>query len=173
MDIHSDDFFYITPIGHANNNVYENLCQPYEAEFSTLTGEVPNASGIYKMSTPVHGKDASENVFGYLGYIGKTPIGFRSFTKKPTHYEGAEFYILPSFRLNNRGRAFSNEVFKRHPGVWVLRQIRGADYATRFWRKIIEDVDKNYKEDMFEDPRWGQVTRQTFVVPTDFNPTAN
>lgn len=53
------------------------------------------------------------------------------------------------------------------PGSWEVKQISGADYATVFWRKAINArAHRDFVDDRYEDPYWGLVTRQTFLILT-------
>jgi len=78
----------------------------------------------------------------------------------------AEFYIMPVYRENGVGKRFAKAVFNRHPGLWQVCQIEGADKAKIFWRKVIgEYTNNNFEEDQYKDNYWGHVTRQRFTSP--------
>ena len=43
----------VIPVGTANRDVYNNLAQGYEAEFSAITGKKPDACGIFRLDTRI------------------------------------------------------------------------------------------------------------------------
>ncbi len=151
----------IIPVTETNLYVYHNLAQCYEAEFSPLTGKKPDASGLFALDTPIGG-----DVLGYLLYIDDTPAGLAAISQKEdSRFEVCEFYIVPLFRKNATGMRFAHAIWRRHSGRWEIKQIEGADYATAFWRKTIARYnDTPFSEDRYDDPYWGNVTRQRFVI---------
>lgn len=151
----------ITPVTDHNLSIYHNLAQCYEAEFSPLTGKKPNASGIFELDTQISG-----NVIGYLLYIDETPAGLAAIKcKENSHFEVCEFYIVPYFRNSATGTQFAHTIWRRHNGIWEIKQIEGADYATAFWRKAIQRFnDTPFSEDHYNDPYWGNVIHQTFTI---------
>lgn len=138
--------------------LYGNLSQAYEAEFSALTGLLPDSSGWYGIQTP---PDACHD--GFLLMEGEAPIGFMVvFTGTPR--DVSECYILPARRRQGLGLYLAGEIFGRYPGSWQIRQIQGADRALLFWRRVLDHlVQGRYTEQLVEDPAWGLVTRQEFV----------
>lgn len=152
----------IIKIDNKNNNIYYNLSQVYEAEFASLTGELPDKNGLYKVQTEVVD---TENTDGYLKYFEQIPIGFMVIKNLDRCFDVAEFFILPSFRRQKIGLKFAQDIILKHKGSWQIRQIQGADYATIFWRKVIINlVGHNYCESIENDSEWGEVTKQTFTV---------
>lgn len=151
----------IVPISDHNLSIYHNLAQCYEAEFSPLTGKKPDRSGRFELDTQI-----TENVLGYLLYIDETPAGLAAIKCEATcHFEVCEFYIVPYFRNKATGMDFAHTIWKRHSGTWEIKQISGADYATAFWRKAIARYDNTpFQEERYNDPYWGNVTRQTFTI---------
>jgi len=140
-----------------NEVVYLNLVQAYEAEFSDLTKEVPDESGLFKVQTTI-----DQYHSGYLVYDNIIPVGFVVFTEGEVN-DVAEFYIIPSRRHKGFGKELAHYTFKRHPGKWQVRQIEGAAKATAFWRKTIEQfTNGKFHEDIVDDEFWGKVTRQVF-----------
>jgi predicted acetyltransferase len=149
----------IIPVTENNLSVYRNLAQCYEAEFSSLTGKKPDASGMFGLDTELGG-----HVRGFLLEIDHTPAGFAAISRKEEErYEMCEFYVVPCFRRDAVGTRFAHMIWKRYPGTWVIKQIAGADYATVFWRKTIMQFGNTpFTEELYEDPYWGTVTRQQF-----------
>lgn len=151
----------ITPITETNSPIYHNLVQCYEAEFSPITGKKPNGSGLFELDTQLDG-----DTLGFLLLIDNTPAGIAAIKCKETHsYEVCEFYVVPYFRKNGIGMEFAHAIWQNYLGEWEIKQIQGAEYATAFWRKTINSFNKTeYTEESYDDPYWGTVTRQRFVI---------
>ena len=136
-----------------------NLGQAYEAEFSKITGKIPNEMGVFQLDT------MPKNPYtGYLFYEKSVPVGFCIINTRVNPMDIAEFYIIPSKRNQKLGMTFAHSIFKKYPGTWQVRQIQGADHAVKFWRRVIGGYTSgNYNEEVVEDPDWGVVTKQTFL----------
>ncbi|MDD2779946.1 hypothetical protein [Sulfuricurvum sp.] len=153
---------YITkPVTETNSHIYHNLVQCYEAEFSPITGKRPNPSGIFELDTHL-----GNDTIGFLLYIDDIPAGIAAIRCKECHsYEMCEFYVLPCFRKNSIGMQFAHTIWENHPGDWEIKQLHGAEYATKFWRKTIERFNNTaYTEESYNDQYWGVVTRQQFTL---------
>ena len=139
--------------------VYLNLSQPYEAEFSIYTKKVPDENGLFVMDTLIGG-----SVGGFLLYIERAPAGLAAIAETaPGHYEVCDFYVVPIFRKNRMGQQFAHQLFTMMPGEWESKQIEGATRAIAFWRRAIGAfTQEQYVEDIYQDPYWGPVTRQSF-----------
>ncbi|KZN50187.1 hypothetical protein [Pseudoalteromonas luteoviolacea] len=144
-----------------NRAVYNNLAQAYEAEFSRLTAKKPLANGVFELDTNLD--DAQ--VTGFICYKSGTPAGIAAVYSEALHdNEIAEFYIVPFFRKAELGTQFAHMLWQQRPGLWTIKQIAGAQYATRFWLSAIKYLPgENLIEDQYEDEYWGKVTRQRFV----------
>lgn len=151
----------LLPVSDENRTAYLNLLQCYEAEFSRITHKKPNAQGVFELDTHL-----GENVSGWLLMIDETPAALAAITHTATRsHEICEFYVVPSFRHRAVGIAFAHRLWKQFPGEWVIKQIEGAEYASTFWRNAISAyADTPYREDRYEDPYWGVVTRQRFNI---------
>ncbi|MCB9480358.1 MAG: hypothetical protein H6680_00860 [Desulfobacteraceae bacterium] len=148
-----------------NINVYHNLAQSYEGEFSVLTKKRPNSIGLFELDTLI-----SPPVKGYILYIEESPAGIAAIKEKDNNeFEVCEFYVVPSFRRTSWGTKFAHSLWQNNPGKWEIKQIQGAEYASEFWRKAICDSGISYDEDKYDDPYWGVVTRQKFKVKNLFN----
>ena len=153
----------VIPVGTANRDVYNNLAQGYEAEFSAITGKKPDARGIFRLDTRI-----GDDVRAFLLSVGDVPAGLIAVrTKDDGSYEVAEFYVVPSFRKQAWGQKFAHAVWRAMPGKWEIKQIAGAEYAAEFWRKTIGAFPPmEFQEDRYDDSYWGMVTRQRFVIAT-------
>ncbi|MTI16188.1 hypothetical protein E1162_02925, partial [Rhodobacteraceae bacterium RKSG542] len=139
--------------------VYDNLLQAYEAEFSPLTKKKPDADGLFAKDVELGG-----DYKGYLLYVEGAPAGLSAIRCGPSStFEVCDFYVLPIFRRGGTGRAFATWLFDQYKGDWEVKQIEGADRAIAFWRATIGDYTNSaYQEDTYEDAYWGTVTRQRF-----------
>lgn len=151
----------IVEVTDGNRIVYRNLAQSYEGEFSALTRKVPGPDGLFPLDTELGG-----SVIGYLLYLDRVPAGIAAVDAKPDGpFEVREFFVVPSFRLKGWGMRFAHGIWTLNPGDWEAKQIEGAGYASRFWRKAIEAFGcGTFVEDRYQDPYWGPVTRQRFSV---------
>ncbi|MGF1699525.1 hypothetical protein L4D09_04295 [Photobacterium makurazakiensis] len=149
----------IIEVVDSNLQVYLNLSQPYEAEFSVYTKKQPDDNGIFAMDTQIGG-----NVKGFLLYIDDAPAGLAAIAETaPEHYEVCDFYVVPVFRKNRMGQQFAHQLFSMMPGEWESKQIEGAVHAIAFWRRAIGAYTQdNFVEDIYQDDYWGDVTRQCF-----------
>jgi predicted acetyltransferase len=151
----------IISVGEHNLNVYLNLAQSYEGEFSGITRKKPNECGLFPLDTQI-----SDNTKGYLLIIDNTPAGLAAILAKSNNkYEVSEFYIIPYFRKQLFGKHFAHQLWRMFPGHWEVKQITGADDASVFWRKVISEFTLGtFLEDKYEDSYWGLVTRQQFCT---------
>ncbi|TYT74303.1 GNAT family N-acetyltransferase [Desulfobotulus mexicanus] len=150
----------VVRVSDSNLNVYMNLCQSYEGEFSSITNKKPDKNGLFELDTRIEG-----NVVGYLLYDGEVPLGFAAVNvaAEGNAYEICEFYIVPVCRKQGMGREFVSRLFRMYRGRWEVKQISGAEHATAFWRKAIGGFTKGkFQEDFYNDAYWGRVIRQRF-----------
>jgi len=150
----------IIEVDAGNLAVYLNLVQAYEAEFSPLTGKKPRSDGRFALDTHLGG-----NVRGFLLYLGESPAGLAAIESNRDEHEVREFYVVPLFRGKLTGSRFAQSLWRRFPGAWEIKQIAGASKATKFWRRAVgEYTQGRFEEDHHDDPVWGRVVRQRFVV---------
>lgn len=149
----------IINVSDKNLEIYLNLAQSYEGEFSSITKKKPNVKGLFDLDV-----DICKNIKGFLLYVDSLPAGFAAIAvKSENQYEVCEFYIAPCYRKNSLGTKFAHTLWQLYPGRWEVKQIAGAEYATNFWRKAISSFTQNeFSENQFDDPYWGRVTRQMF-----------
>jgi predicted acetyltransferase len=150
----------VVDVDAGNFDIYLNLVQAYEAEFSPLTGKKPGSDGRFALDTHLGG-----NVHGHLLYLGETPAGLAAIESDRDEHEVREFYVVPLFRGRLTGSRFAQSLWRRFPGNWEIKQIAGASNATAFWRRAVgEFTQGRFEEDHHDDPVWGHVVRQRFVV---------
>ncbi len=152
----------ILEVNDHNKEVYLNLIQGYEAEFSSITKKKPDAKGLFALDTHIGGSTR-----GFILYENGIPAGIAAIQVDPGgSREVCEFYVVPCYRGRSLGKRFAWYLWKLYPGNWQVKQIEGADHASVFWRKAIEEFTLNrFEEDLYEDAYWGKVTRQKFVSP--------
>ena len=151
----------IVSVTEENQQIYLNLAQSYEGEFSSITRKIPNRHGLFELD--VHIGSLTK---GYVLFVENVPAGIAAICQGDNeYYEVCEFYVVPSFRKKLWGMKFAHAIWRNCPGKWVIKQIAGAEYASEFWRKTIGSFNQTtYTEDKYDDPYWGVVTRQTFGV---------
>jgi len=150
----------IVEVNKSNIEIYLNLIQSYEGEFSLITKKKPNEKGLFDLDTIIEG-----NTKGFILYVDGFPAGIAAIkVKAENSYEVCEFYIAPCYRCKALGRQLAQSIWRRYPGRWEVKQIDGAKCAIFFWRKVISEfTGSNFAEDQYEDQYWGKVTRQQFV----------
>jgi predicted acetyltransferase len=149
----------LRPVDTAHLPVYRHLAQAYEAEFSALTGKMPGEDGVFALDTEI-----DEKHLGWLLYEQGRPVGLAAIGSQGAGWEVCEFYVLPVCRGRSLGSDFIHEIWRRFPGEWQIKQIAGAELASRFWRRCIAAYPLDFKEDIYEDVYWGRVTRQRFTL---------
>ncbi|EGQ9055171.1 hypothetical protein J0676_22305 [Vibrio sp. Vb2880] len=149
----------IVKVNNTNAHVYANLYQAYGAEFSRIIDDKPDENGLFEIYPQLNG-----TVTGYLLYIDGLPAALTAIDEKLTkEFEICDFYVLPCFRKNKVGKHFIFSLFEQLGGSWEIKQVAGADHAISFWRDVVGDyTSENYIEDVYEDHKWGTVTRQCF-----------
>jgi predicted acetyltransferase len=146
-------------------SVYHALSQPYEAEFSPLTGTLPDPQGRYPISTPIDNQHK-----GVLCYDDSVPVGFAIVQCMEGQLEVKEFYIIPTHRGRGLGQKMAQYLFDRFQGSWEVKQLPQAKAATAFWRNVIDEYTHGqYSEEMHVDTKWGNVIRQTFHASEAFS----
>lgn len=147
-------------ITHENFEIFKNLSQAYEAEFSNLTQKMPDKLGFFKVETVPFA-----SYVGYLLYWQEIPVGFCVANIESQIKDIAEFYIIPAMRKKKLGYQLAVMIFNQYPGEWQVRQIEGAKDAISFWRSVIKKYTLNqYEESVVHDNDWGAVTRQRFLA---------
>ncbi|MGR5261879.1 GNAT family N-acetyltransferase [Vibrio astriarenae] len=149
----------IVIVDDSNAHVYANLYQAYGAEFSRIIDDKPDENGLFEIYPQLNG-----TVTGYLLYIDGLPVALTAIDEKAAkEFEICDFYVLPCFRKNKVGKRFISSLFKQLGGSWEIKQVAGAEHAISFWRDVVGDyTSENYVEDVYEDHKWGTVTRQCF-----------
>ncbi|MCS5705317.1 hypothetical protein NZK27_03850 [Synechococcus sp. FGCU-3] len=160
-DFISENRLYLSEVNASNLNVYHNLAQAYEAEFSPITKKHPDLNGLYALDTTVGGE-----VKAYLLKTSQSAIGFAaaSVPVKGTR-DLREFYVVPTMRGQKIGTYFAGQIFFLHPGQWTVKQLEGAKHATAFWHRALAELGTAYEETHIQDEYWGSVVMQTFEVP--------
>ncbi|SPA02132.1 conserved hypothetical protein [Cupriavidus taiwanensis] len=57
--------------------------------------------------------------------------------------EMAEFWVAPAYRRAGIGRAAALELFRAHPGEWVVSSYPGNAAAEMFWREVIPEKGRS------------------------------
>lgn len=149
----------ITP---SNSSVFDRVVQDYEEEFSVITKKKRDESGKFPLDSDW--KPPNE---GFYWLENTEIVGFCLKGKVGAFFDIPEFYIIPTYRNKGLGEKMAFAVFDQFPGKWQVRQMKGAEKAREFWRKIIDKYTSgNFTEIEFEDPYWGHVTCQRFERKT-------
>ncbi|WP_068717465.1 GNAT family N-acetyltransferase [Vibrio tritonius] len=149
----------IVAVTSKNRQIYHNLAQAYEAEFSRIMSKKPDENGIFPLDTELGGP-----IIGYLCYVDGIPAGHAAIEYGPNeHFEICDFYVIPYFRGQQVGRQFASSLFEQLRGTWEIKQVQGAAHASVFWRSVVNEYTAgHFIDDEYQCPRWGWVTRQRF-----------
>lgn len=148
----------IRRVDDLNKNLFYQLSQAYEREFSALTKKEPDAHGLFSITDQKPGKyDA------WIAYANHEPVGFAVIDVSGKSFDVAEFYITPAARQAHLGEQLAVQMFETYRGHWQVRQIIAAEYARKFWLAVIHRYTENsYTESIDEDHEWGRVYTQRF-----------
>lgn len=150
----------LSRIDATNEAYYQELSQVYETEFAPLTGAVPDARGLYPISTPV-----DDSHHGYLMLVGGQAAGFIVVQVADEPREVCEFFVAPTYRRRGLGRQLATRVFDMYAGPWVVKQLEAAHKARTFWLGVLQPYTAGcMSECMLHDPRWGRVYQQSFIA---------
>lgn len=134
------------------------MIQDYEGEFSPMTGKKPNEIGKFELDVDYRPPNES---FYWVEETKK--VGFCISQVVDGYFDIAEFYIVPTHRGQKIGEKLAQAIFDKFQGSWQVRQLKQAEDATAFWRKVIAKYTHgNYVEILLEDPHWGSVICQRF-----------
>ncbi|MBY6185680.1 hypothetical protein KUV89_03375 [Marinobacter hydrocarbonoclasticus] len=151
----------LVPVTPMLEPVYYQLAQAYEGEFSRLTRRKPLPDGRFLHDTQLGGA-----VVGYLYFENDRPCGMAAVDHQTGLNEIREFYVVPACRGHQMGRRFAHTLFEQASGVWISKQIAGADMAIQFWRSTIDDYTHGaFEESQVTDPYWGPVNQFRFRRP--------
>lgn len=149
---------HIAEVGAINLDVYLNLAQAYEAEFSPITHKTPNSLGLYELDSII-----GEEVKGYILHTHDHPAGLAAVSILGDGTRDLrEFYIIPTMRGRGIGTLFAESIFSLHPGAWTVKQLTEAHHAIRFWQRAFAELKIEYKQQSLNDPYWGNVVMQSF-----------
>lgn len=162
MSITLRDGFSLEEITPSNQNVYDNLSQVYEMEFSNQTGFDPDQNGHYPIAT----KCPDEGIRGWILRDEKgCPAGFTIIQTLDNRMDIQEFFVTHKHRRFGVGTEFAAAIMQQYPGPWQLRELLTSPWATPFWRKFLQKMEVEYTEDIAPDREWGHVVRQQFTIP--------
>lgn len=107
-------------ITNCDNILFKNLMQFYEAEFSYITKKIPDEDGLFLFDTEI-----SDVNRAFIAYSKLQPIGFSvvHVALDSNLREILEFYILPCYRREYYGKAFSSLIFDTFKGYWIVKQL--------------------------------------------------
>ena len=74
----------------------------------------------------------------------------------------AEFFIIPSYRLQGIGEKTAIQIFNTYPGKWMIAQLAQHTGAQIFWRKIIHRYTLGRYDEVFHNNQDWNGTVQHF-----------
>lgn len=147
-----DNKFNIELATIKDKEVVENLMQLYTCELTNYEDETTSfymdKYGKYNFSRYLDSFFNDENGHPYILKNNDEIAGFclEMYDNKDLANEIKEFYILPKFRRCDAGTFFANEVIKKYKGNWQISVLKRNEAAQNFWRKIVKEQDKEYRE---------------------------
>ncbi len=148
----------LEPIKEKQQALYFSLSHLYEAEFAPLTGVQSDSKDDFPISTPC----PAPRTWGWILYAKETPCGFVVIQQIQEVWDVAEFFIHPDYRAQQYGFILARHLFLSLKGKWQVRQLISATYATKFWRKVLQNMKIDFIELQEVDPHWGSIIKQTF-----------
>ncbi len=155
-----------------DRDVFWNLMQLYQYDFSEHSGEDPNEKGLFSydiLNRYWTDEGVQEGRKAFLIRVNGNLAGFAllhgfSYLDNPeTEHTVAEFFVMRKWRRRGIGRLVALDLFRRFPGKWDIGQERKNVKAQLFWRQIINKFTHgHYIEVDSQPPGWdGPV--QSFV----------
>jgi predicted acetyltransferase len=161
----------LVPAGPEQEPLFARLFQLYAYDFSEVTGDDPNAEGLFR----VPAIDPYWHEPGWRPFLlevsgacgGFVIVSDRSrLVDERRRWDMAEFFVLRRHRRAGVGTRAAILAFQTFPGPWEVRQRVRATAATAFWRKVID----RYTGGRFEEVAWDDVRWQGPVQMFESSP---
>jgi predicted acetyltransferase len=81
--------------------------------------------------------------YPYILLTNNEIAGFALVRQESTHWEMAEFYILPEFRRRGLATTSVLDIFKKHAGMWQIEFNKHNQAGRALWLKIAKRSSKN------------------------------
>jgi predicted acetyltransferase len=156
----------VLPAGQSDLVTLHNLFQLYAYDFSDLLSLEVEETGRFK-ERDLELYFRQEGRFAYVIRAGNHLAGFAFvhaqslLSGEPGIWDMAQFFVLRRHRRTGIGTTAAHLLFELHRGRWEIREERGNDAATAFWRKAIgASTAGEFTEELLDDERWhGPVQR--------------
>lgn len=146
----------IRPVQPAEHLVLKDICAEYLHEL--YPGKDLNLS---RLDTFMDRYFTEEDRHPYFIYIDDALAGFALVNShcvveiRTPHHGFGEFYIRPDYRRTGAGTSAATQLFDRHRAYWEIRELKGNDTGTAFWRRVLDQyANGNYTEMELNDERW-------------------
>lgn len=150
----------LVPARREDKGLVARLFQLYAYDFSEVTGDDPDAEGLFRVP-PLDRYWQEATWRPFLLQVGGRCAGFaivnrRSGLMDPTErWDMAEFFVVRRHRRAGVGTQAAVLAFQAFPGPWQVRQMAGATAATAFWRTTIRRyTGGQFHELDCDDARW-------------------
>lgn len=142
--------YKLEEIKEENKNIFNNLFELYQYDFSEYYLDDVNDDGLYGHYKYIdeYFKDDTRHAY-YIKvdgkYTGFVLINRITFVEKNANTI-AEFFILKKYRRQKLGTDIALDIFNRFKGKWELRVLNKNDRGLEFWKKVIENNFKKIKK---------------------------
>ena len=115
--------------------VLRHLMELYRYDFSELDGSDVGEGGEFGYRyLDAYWTESERHAF--LFQVERRWAGF-ALVRSGAPHDLAEFFVMRKYRRRGIGRSAAQEVFRRFPGRWQVRQRSYNPAATTFWREAI------------------------------------
>jgi len=134
--------YTIKPAKIEEKEMIRRLIQPYLSELSRFPDENPDRkdeNGIY-VYPYLDAYWEEDSRFPYLFYADKKLAGFALVVQDKDIWIMCEFYVLPDFRRLGLGTACATEIFRKHPGEWIIGFNKQNTASRQLWKKLAQNM---------------------------------
>lgn len=121
-----------------------SLLQPYLKELSLYANEevdCPDERGVYRYRY-LDAYWLERGRYPYLLMSNRKIAGFALVRQEGSHWEMAEFYVLPEFRRRGIALSSASQVLKNHFGEWRMEFNNNNKAGSALWHKLAKNSSK-------------------------------
>lgn len=134
--------FRIVDAEREQDRILENLLEHYFHDLAEWFKFDSAPSGKYVESTAAYWGEGHKV---YLLYAENIPVGFGlvgpadKWLPDVNARDMEEFFIVRRHRRSGLGQAFATDIWRMHPGPWLVRVFQPNEPALPFWRNAVAE----------------------------------